>query len=82
MTEKLFQLESTFQLEAALLPGEAPFAITCRVKRVQVRSKPGSSVRNFEYGCRFTGVPVREQERLVQAIFTLQRKALQSQREP
>ena len=74
--------EKLFQLEAALLPGEAPFAITCRVKRVQVRSKPGSPVKKFEYGCQFADLPPREQERLLQAIFTLQRKALQSQREP
>lgn len=82
VTEKLFQLESTFQLEAALLPGEEPFTITCRVKRVLVQSKPGSPVKKFEYGCQFEGLPPREQDRLLQAIFTLQRKALQSQREP
>ena len=80
ITKALFKPESIFYLSVALLPGERPFSIPCLVKRVHTHSKPGSSVRNLEYGCRFTGVPVREQERLVQAIFTLQRQALQARR--
>ena len=38
-------------------------------------------MKKFEYGCQFVDVPPREQERLLQAIFTLQRKVLQSRRD-
>lgn len=76
VTSKLFQLDASFQLEFSLLPEEEPFLITCRVKRILAHSKPGSPGRRFEYGCQFTDVPHRDQERLVQAIFTLQRNAI------
>ena len=37
--------------------------------------------RDMEYGCQFVGLPDKEQERLLQAIFVLQRKLLQSRRD-
>lgn len=81
LTSKLFQLESTFQLEASLLPTEEPFTLTCRVKRTEVRAQTASPMKKFEYGCQFVDVPPREQERLLQAIFTHQRKVLRARRE-
>ena len=81
LTEKLFELGGSFQLETSLLPGEVPFNITCQVKRTQVRAKPGSPVKKFEYGCQFMELPPREQDRLMQSIFTLQRKALRARRD-
>lgn len=81
LTEKLFQLEATFQLETSLVSTEEPFAFTCRVKRITVRAQTASPMKKFEYGCQFVDVPPREQERLLQAIFTLQRKVLQSRRD-
>ena len=81
LTEKLFELNSAFQLETAFLPGETPFTITCLVKRIQVRTKPGSPTKKFEYGCQFSDMSPREQDRLLQSIFTLQRKALRSRRD-
>lgn len=81
LTSKLLQLESTFQLEASLLPTEAPFTLTCRVKRTSVRAQTASPMKKFEYGCQFVEVPPRVQERLLQVIFTLQRKALRARRE-
>ena len=81
LTEKLFELNSAFQLETAFLPGENPFTITCLVKRIQVRTKPGSPTKKFEYGCQFSDMSPREQDRLLQSIFTLQRKALRSRRD-
>lgn len=81
LTEKLFQLESTFQLETALLSTEEPFTFTCRVRRVIVRAQTASPMKKYEYGCQFVEVPPREQERLLQAIFTLQRKVLKSRRD-
>lgn len=76
VTSKLFQLEVTFQLEFTLFSDEPPFMVTCLVKRILPHSKPGSPGRKFEYGCQFVDLPHREQERLVQAIFTLQRNAI------
>lgn len=81
VTKALYKPGDTFYLEAALLPEEPSFSIPCLVKRTQTHSKPGSSVRTFEYGCQFAGLPVREQERLTRAIFTLQRKDLKVRRD-
>lgn len=78
---RLFAQGDRFQLEAAFLPGEEPFTFTCQVMRVMVRSTTGSVKKNFEYGCQFVDLPQREQERLLQSIFTLQRKMLQARRE-
>lgn len=79
VTSKLFQLDVSFQLEVSLLPEEEPFTLTCKVKRILPHSKPGSPGRKFEYGCQFTDVPPRERDRLVQAVFTLQRKTIRAQ---
>lgn len=81
LTSKLFQLESTFQLEASFLPTEEPFTLTCQVRRTSVRAQTASPMKKFEYGCQFVDVSPREQERLLQVIFTLQRKALRARRE-
>lgn len=81
LTSKLFQLESAFQLEASFIPTEEPFSLTCRVKRTTVRAETASPMKKFEYGCQFVDVPPREQERLLQVIFTLQRKVLRARRE-
>ena len=77
----LLQLESTFQLETSLLSTEEPFTFTCQVKRVTVRAQTASPMKKYEYGCQFVDLPLKEQERLLQAIFTLQRKVLQARRE-
>lgn len=81
LTSKLFQLESTFQLEASFLPTEEPFTLTCQVRRTSVRAQTASPMKKFEYGCQFVDVSPREQERLLQVVFTLQRKALRARRE-
>ena len=81
LSEKLFQLESTFQLETVLVATEEPFSFTCQVKRTTVRAQTASPMKKYEYGCQFVDLPPKEQERLLQAIFTLQRKILQARRE-
>lgn len=65
-----------FQLEAELLPGERPFSVVCQVLRVT--PKKGFK---YEYGCRFEALSEQEQQRLLRAVFTIQRKILQAQRE-
>lgn len=65
-----------FQLEAELLPDEPPFSVVCRVLRVT--PKKGFK---YEYGCQFEGVSEQEQQRLLRAVFTIQRKILQAQRD-
>ena len=72
---------SGIQLEAALIPTEEPFTLTCKVRRTSVRAQTASPMKKFEYGCQFVEVPPREQERLLQVIFTLQRKVLRARRE-
>lgn len=81
LTEKLFQLDATFKLEVSLLPDEEPFSLTCRVTRTLVRVVTASPMKKFEYGCQFMEVPPREQQRLLQSIFTLQRRTLQARRD-
>lgn len=80
ITKALLQPQGTVYLKVSLLPEDPSFLIPCLVKRVQSHSKPGSSVRKFEYGCQFVDMPLQEQERLTQSIFTLQRTALQARR--
>lgn len=80
VTNALFRPESFFRLNFTLPPGESPFSILCLVKRVHTLSRPGSQGKQFEYGCQFTKLSAEEQERLVQAVFALQRKTLQAQR--
>lgn len=65
-----------FQLEAELLPDERPFTVVCRVLRVTPRKG-----FKYEYGCKFEGLSEQEQQRLLRAVFTIQRKILQAQRD-
>lgn len=81
LSAKLLQLEEVFQLEASFLPTEEPFTLSCRIKRTTVRAETASPMKKYEYGCQFVDVPPREQERLLQVIFTLQRKVLRARRE-
>lgn len=65
-----------FQLDVALLPEERPFSMVCRVLRIT--PKKGFK---YEYGCKFEGLSEPEQQRLLRAVFTIQRRILQAQRE-
>ena len=76
LTKNVYQEGDFFQLEAALLPNERPFSITCQVLRVT----PKKGFR-YEYGCRFEALDEKERQRLLRAIFTIQRKMLQAQRD-
>lgn len=60
-----------FQLQVELLPGERPFSVTCKVLRVTPRKG-----YKYEYGCQFEGVSEQEQQRLLRAVFAIQRKIL------
>lgn len=76
LTKNVYQEGDFFQLEAALLPNERPFSVTCQVLRVT----PKKGFR-YEYGCRFEALDEKERQRLLRAIFTIQRKMLQAQRD-
>ena len=65
-----------FQLEAELLPDERPFSVVCQVLRITPRKG-----FKYEYGCRFEALNEQEQQRLLRAVFTIQRKILQALRE-
>jgi len=56
--------------EAYLIPEESPFTFTCRVQRAE--EKDGRTL----CGCHFERLPPKEQDRLLRAIFAIQRKAL------
>lgn len=75
LASKLFQLEAILHLETSLLPNDPPFSLDCQVKRIQVLSRRGSFSKRYLYGCQFTNVPTREQERLLRSIFTLERNS-------
>lgn len=75
-TKSVFEKGDFFQLEASFLPEEEPFSVTCRVLRAAERGEG-----KFEYGCEFQAMSEREQQRLLRAIFTMQRRMLQSRRE-
>ncbi len=75
LTRKAFPEGAMFLLETTIVPDEPPFSITCQVLRILEHR------RDMEYGCQFVGLPDKEQERLLQAIFVLQRKLLQSRRD-
>lgn len=57
------------------LPGSLPFTFTC-----QVRWTEEVRVGEWEYGCQFSEMAPKEQDRLFQTIFELQRKDVQSRR--
>lgn len=73
--KKEFKVGSVFLMDLTVVSEEAPFAFTCEVEWCNQRR------RDFEYGCRFQNLSEKEQERLLQAIFALQRKILQSKRD-
>ena len=60
--------------DVCVAQGTDPFSLACVVRR----ALPGEEKR---YSCQFEAVPPREQDRLVQAIFTAQRDMLREQRE-
>lgn len=82
ITSKLIELGGTFQLEAAVLPGQTPFNVTCQVTRLLVRSHSGNPSKKYEYGCQFVDLSPRDEERIMKSVFALQRKVIQARREP
>lgn len=78
LCKKEFQDGALFVLHVTLVSEEQPFSMTCQVRHAE---HPEKEDLDIEYGCQFVGLPEREQERLLQAIFTLQRKILQSRRD-
>lgn len=76
LSREVYVAGDRFQLEASLLPGERPFNVTCQVLRVTQRNG-----FKFEYGCKFENLSEQEQQRLLRAVFTIQRRMLQAQRD-
>lgn len=60
--------------DVCLAAAEDPFRFNCRIVRAVVN---GSYVN---YGCQFEGLSAKEEDRLMRAILSLQRKSLQSRR--
>ena len=55
-----------------------PFNFSCRVRRVGELEEDGVTRR---YGCQFEPMPGREQDRLLRAIFTIQREQIRLHKE-
>lgn len=58
--------------DAKIVNEEPPFTFTCRVQRLVQNGN------QTMYGCQFEALPPKEQDRLLRAIFTAQRKTLQT----
>lgn len=76
LSRNVYMEGDRFQLEVELLTEERPFSMACRVLRVT--PKKGFK---YEYGCKFEGLSEAEQQRLLRAVFTIQRRILQARRE-
>lgn len=61
-----------------LVEKEEPFAFRCLVRRVGEEPEEDGSTR---YGCQYESIAPREQDRLLSAIFTLQREEIRRQKE-
>lgn len=55
-----------------------PFNLNCQVRRV---GDPGEDGVTRRYGCQFDPMPDREQDRLLRAIFTIQREEIRIHKE-
>ncbi|MCI8360493.1 MAG: PilZ domain-containing protein [Clostridiales bacterium] len=69
--EKFEEGDWLFIMDANFAPVKDQFSFTCRVLRVEFK-------RNmYIYGCQFEGLSQKEQDRLIEAIFVLQREETQ-----
>ena len=60
---------------ASLLPAESPFSFNCQVRRAGEWEKGVN-----RYGCQFESLSPRDQDRLLQAIFTIQREEIRKRK--
>ncbi len=71
-----FQVGDRLRVDGVCLtPGMAPFRFDCQVRRVERKKE------SFHYGCKLEALPSKEQDRLLQAIFTVQREEIRLQKE-
>lgn len=61
--------------DAALLPGAPPFNFYCQVRRAGEWKKGAN-----RYGCQFESLSPKDQDRLLQAIFTIQREEIKKRK--
>lgn len=64
-------------VEAELVPEMAPFNFICAIRR---KTNADNKGREFIYGCEFLDMGPAEQDRLIKAILTLQRKEIRARR--
>lgn len=75
-SRKAFQEGDCLQITDAVITAElGPFSFQCQVQRVQ---KVGG---NYLYGCKFLELSTKDEDRLLQAIFIVQRKDIHKQRD-
>ena len=71
-----YQENDRLSISGVRLAGTAdPFSFTCRVRRVSEMET------GFRYGCQFESLAPKEQDRLLRAIFAVQREEIRNQKE-
>lgn len=70
-----FQLGDRLLLTDVRIGQEKPFRFTCFVQRVE--NEPG---RGWQFGCQFEPMDQREEDRLLRAIFSVQRQEIHKSR--
>ena len=63
--------------EVELVPEMAPFSFLCAIRR---KINVDNRGKEFVYGCEFLEMGAAEQDRLIKAILTLQRKEIRARR--
>ncbi len=66
--------DSLFLIDAVIVPEVPPFSFACRIRRAKENQK------GYLYGCEFQDLSQKEEDRLLQAIFSAQRRELAIQR--
>ena len=75
---KVDRLEGTFTraiLDVPLVANAPTFAFNCQIRRADVWKKGV-----YRYGCQFEALAPRDQDRLLQAIFTIQREEIKKRK--
>lgn len=77
LCEEAFEVGDRMALSGIrLASGMAPFSFNCQVRRVG-----GRELGMVRYGCQLEALPPKEQDRLLQAIFAVQREEIRRQKE-
>lgn len=75
-TEKFEEGERLCIVDAPLLANQPPFTFNCLIRRASLWKGDV-----YRYGCQFDALSPKDQDRLLQAVFTLQREEIRKRRD-